>query len=167
MSCKDLEEAFQITILLSPSKDGILFLEPIYINELEYKSLISSSRLIGKTKNGKISYGNTDDNGVQLVSTFSDINMFNSIMDNLGLLLYGLINEGLVMDGKIPKPREDLLQSLNSMKAYIDKRIKKVPNISKYFPEGTVVYLEELKKGTKLFDIHSVNKLNLKESADD
>ena len=89
--------------------------------------------------------------------------MFPIVMDKIGMLAVALIEQGLHKDdGKPLKPRKDLFNSLNNAKAYISRDIKRVPKLSQYFPVGSVVYVDSINKGTKLYNIHEVNKENTK-----
>lgn len=153
---------YQLSLDLSPKNDGVLLLESTLINSTQYYFLNKTDNFWNLNKTGRINYGDTIDKGARFVATMGSLEAFPSVMDKIAFISFALITKGLDKgDGK-KVPRPDLLQSLNNAKAYITKDIKRVPSLGLYFPTGSVVRVDSIRKGTKLYEIHGTNAKNTK-----
>mgnify|MGYP001229225479 FL=1 len=163
MLMSEIQEYYQITLDLEPNQDGVLLIEPVYLNEKEYKELVKINSIWSSTsKKPKVHMGSTPDGGARFVATFTSLSLFSQIMDDFSLLAYSLITDGMVNDKGIhEKPRTNLMNSLSQAKAYLNG-VNRVPGINKYFPENMIINISDLRNSVRLSSIHNINKDNIK-----
>jgi hypothetical protein len=157
-----LEPIFTITIDLEPNNKGMLIIQRTLVTETQYNRLIRSFKLGTDKHQGEINYGETEFNGFRMTATVSSENLIPQYVEQFFEMVYDLISVGLKKNkNSIPKPRTDLLESLNHLKVFTDKGISTAFLKHYDIPNNSMIELDNVDTKTLLGSIVAINKNNV------
>lgn len=157
-----LEPIFTMTIDLEPNNKGMLIIQRTLVTETQYNRLIRSFKLGTDKHQGEINYGETEFNGFRMVATVSSESLIPQYVEQFFEMVYDLISVGLKKSkDDIPKPRTDLLASLEHLKVFTDKGVP-TSFLKQYdVPDNSMIELDKVDTKTILGSIVELNKNNI------
>lgn len=151
-----------MTIDLEPNNKGMLIIQRTLVTETQYNRLIRSFKLGTDKHQGEINYGETEFNGFRMVATVSSESLIPQYVEQFFEMVYDLISVGLKKSkDDIPKPRTDLLASLEHLKVFTDKGVP-TSFLKQYdVPDNSMIELDKVDTKTILGSIVELNKNNI------